>query len=245
MKNNTFPFIISTLSGLATLIGYLPIYINNKYQNKIIPLSLSTSAGIMLTISITSLIPEAYSYLNSTDKFVKILYLLININIGIIFLNILDRKTSVENSLYKLGIISSFVLILHNIPEGITTYLTTLMNKKLGINLSIAIALHNIPEGISIAVPIYYSTNSKKKAFLITLISGFSELLGAIIACIFIKRYLSHFIMFTILSITSGIMINLSIKELIPSSLEYNNKKLTIIGLIIGTIVMILCEFIL
>ena len=241
---NITAFIISSLAGLSTVLGYLPIYIKQKYQNIIIPFSLALAAGIMLSISITSLIPESYNYQNN-PLILKLLYILISINIGIIIINILDKTITKNNSLYKLGIISTLALILHNIPEGITTYLSTISNETLGIKLSLAIALHNIPEGISIAVPIYYSTNSKKKAFIITLIAGFSELLGSIIAYLFLQRFINHFLLSQILGITTGIMIFLSIKELIPKSLDYKNKHLTIIGLIIGIIIMLICNKIL
>lgn len=245
MNTYILPLTISTISSLATLLGYLPIFINKKYQNKLIPLSLALSAGIMLTVSLISLIPESINYLNENNIILIILYTLIHINIGIIIVNILDKKIDKNNNLYKLGIISTIALILHNIPEGITTYLTTNINQDLGIKLSIAIALHNIPEGISIAIPIYYSTNDKKKAFFITLIAGSSELFGTILAHIFLKNIISNTILSIVLSITAGIMINLSFKELIPKSLDYQNKKITIIGILLGIIIMIICNILL
>ena len=245
MNTYILPLTISTISSLATLLGYLPIFINKKYQNKLIPLSLALSAGIMLTVSLISLIPESINYLNENNIILIILYTLIHINIGIIIVNILDKKIDKNNNLYKLGIISTIALILHNIPEGITTYLTTNINQDLGIKLSIAIALHNIPEGISIAIPIYYSTNDKKKAFFITLIAGSSELFGTILAHIFLKNIISNTILSIVLSITAGIMINLSFKELIPKSLDYQNKKTTIIGILLGIIIMIICNILL
>ena len=240
MNTNILPFIISTVSSLATIIGYLPIYINQKYQDKLIPFTLSLSSGIMLTISLISLIPESINYQKTNNIILIILYTLININIGIIIINILNNKIENNNNLYRLGIISTIALILHNIPEGITTYLTTNINEYLGIKLSLAIALHNIPEGISIAIPLYYSTKSKKKAFFITLIAGSSELLGTIIAHLFLKKIISNSLLSILLSITAGIMIYLSIKELLPKSLNYNNKVITTIGLLIGIIIMII-----
>ena len=245
MNTYILPLTISTISSLATILGYLPIFINKKYQNKLIPLSLALSAGIMLTVSLISLIPESINYLNENNIILIILYTLIHINIGIIIVNILDKKIDNNNNLYKLGIISTIALILHNIPEGITTYLTTNINQDLGIKLSIAIALHNIPEGISIAIPIYYSTNDKKKAFFITLIAGSSELFGTILAHIFLKNIISNTILSIVLSITAGIMINLSFKELIPKSLDSQNKKITIIGILLGIIIMIICNILL
>ena len=202
------PFIITFLSGISTLLGIIPTYLNIKYKNHIIKLSIALSSLIMLLVSITSLIPESYKYLNK-DKLQVLIYIII----GIIISKQLDNKIDNTNNLLKIGILSTITLILHNIPEGIITYITSLNNIKLGIKLSIAIALHNIPEGIIISVPLYYSTNNRKLAYLYTTISGFSELLGAILAKTFIELITNN-ILGIILSITSGIMIYISLFEL-------------------------------
>lgn len=157
---------------------------------------------------------------------------------------LIDRKidTVIEsNKLYKLGIISIIALVLHNIPEGITTFISSSVNMKLGIVLALSIALHNIPEGISIAIPIYYSTKKMSKAFVYTLISGFSELLGAILAYIFLAKYINFFSLAIILAITSGIMIHISIYELIPNAFSYKKTKVAFSALILGGLVMLLC----
>jgi ZIP family zinc transporter len=140
--------------------------------------------------------------------------------------------------------VSMLAIILHNIPEGIATYLTSNHDLKLGVSLAIALALHNIPEGISVAVPIYFSTNSKKKAFLYTLLSGMSEFLGAILASIFLVGFSNNLFMGCLYAIIAGIMINISIYELLPSSLKYKKYLLTfsffLFGLIFMSISMIL-----
>jgi len=203
------PFIITFISGISTLIGIIPTYLNKKHKEYIINLSILLSSTIMLLVSLTSLIPEAYKYLNN-NKIILIIYIML----GIIISKVLDKNIDTNNNLLKIGILSTITLILHNIPEGIITYITSLNNLKLGIKLALAIALHNIPEGIIISVPIYYSTNNRKLAYKYTLISGFSELLGAIIAQIFIK-IITNNVLGIILSITSGIMIYISIFELL------------------------------
>ena len=98
---------------------------------------------------------------------------------------------------------------------------------------------HNIPEGISISVPIYYSTGCKKKAFLYTFISGFSEILGAVITYLFLYKYISNSFIGIILSLTVGIMSYISLNELLPGAIKYNNKKLTGIAFVIGFIFML------
>jgi ZIP family zinc transporter len=218
-------FIITFLAGITTTIGIIPTYINSKYKYYIIKLSLLFSSIVMFIISIFSLIPEAINYIGFS--FINIILLFIFINIGIIISSYIDKRleSTPSNSLYKLGITSVIALVLHNIPEGIITFLMSSNDIKIGISIAIAIALHNIPEGISIAIPIYYSTNSHKKAFIYTFISGFSELIGGIISCLFLSDYINNFILFIILSITAGIMIHLSLFELLPSFFKYKKEE--------------------
>lgn len=246
MNQTLFSFFITFIAGISTIIGIIPCYMKESKKNQIIAYSLAFSAGVMLTISSTSLIPESITLFSNIFKLVPlILICAIFVVIGILFSAKIDDKIEekfTSNKLYKLGIISVIVLILHNIPEGITTFISTSTNLELGLSLSLAIALHNIPEGISIAVPIYYATASRKKAFLYTLISGFSELFGAILAYLFIARFVNDFILGIILAITAGIMIHISIYELIPNAFEYKEKKGPILAFIIGIIVMLLCD---
>lgn len=217
-------FIITFLAGITTIIGMIPTYFDSKYKDTIIKYSLLFSCIVMFIISIFSLIPEAINYIGFS--FINIILLFIFINIGIIISSYIDKRLEgmSSNSLYKLGITSVIALVLHNIPEGIITFLTSSNNIEIGISIAIAIALHNIPEGISIAIPIYYSTKSHKKAFIYTFIAGFSELIGGVISYIFLSNYINNFILFIILSITSGIMIHLSLFELLPSFITYKKE---------------------
>jgi ZIP family zinc transporter len=247
MNRVLFSFIITSIAGLSTLIGSLIIFIKPKNKNKIILSSLAFASSVMLLISFTDLIPESFNLLkNSINLIPLVLIILISINIGII-ISIFIKKYVPENNnkLYKIGIISMITIILHNIPEGMATFMATNTNTKLGLNLSIAIALHNIPEGISIAIPIYYSTKSKIKAFFYTFISGLSELFGAIITYLFLRAFVNYFTMGILFSIIAGIMIYISIFELLNTSIKYNNKKYTIIFFLIGFIFVIISKFVL
>lgn len=243
---NINKLIIPIFASISTILGIIPTFVSKTKQNQIINKALSFSLGIMLTLSFISLIPEAFSYQKEINL-VTVLIVLIFIVLGIILSQIIDYyiNTTIENNnLYKLGIISIVAMILHNIPEGITTFIATTYDYKLGLKLSLAIALHNIPEGISIAIPIYYSTKSRFKAFFLTLISGLSELLGTIIAYLFIKE-VNPLIMSFILSITAGIMIQISLYEIYPNIKQYQNKKTTYTYIIIGIITMSICHFLL
>lgn len=243
MYSNIYAFLLSSIAGFSTLIGFLFIFIE-KDRESVISKSLGFASGVMLTISITDLIPSSLDLIIKNYKFIyAVILVLLGFLIGVILSSVIDSKVEKNSKngskLYKLGIITMLVIMMHNIPEGIATYITTTQNIKLGIVLTIAIALHNIPEGISISIPIYYSTNSKLKAFIYTLISGLSEPIGAIIAYLFLARFVNDTILGIIYSVIAGMMVNISINELYKESISYN-KRNTIIYFIIGGFIMIL-----
>lgn len=191
----------------------------------------------MLSVSFLDLIPESLSLLNN-NIFINIIYLLISINIGIIISIYLDKKITIDNKLYRVGVISLIAIILHNIPEGIATYTASNYNIKLGLTLALSIGLHNIPEGICISIPIYYSTKSYKTALLLTLLSGLSEVVGGILGLLLFKD-INNTIMSILLGIIAGIMIYISIFELLKS-IKNNNKLLIILSILSGSLIMIL-----
>ena len=241
MENIYLSFVITTISGISTLLGMIPIYFKQKNKDNIINISLSFAAGVMLSISINTLFKESYTIFNNYySKLNTILIITIFIILGIMIVKVINHLLKkIDNKLYKLGIINTISLIIHNIPEGILTFSTSTTNISLGILLSLAIMLHNIPEGISIAIPIYYSTGSRIKAFIYTSIAGFSEVLGAFITYIFLYKYISFSFIGIMLSITIGIMSYIAIFELLPNSLKYKNIKLSIISFLVGYILMI------
>jgi len=249
MNNVSMAFILTILAGLSTMIGTILVFFKKKNDNILIS-SLGFAAGVMITVSLTDLIPESYTLLkNIFPIFPRIIYILIFIVTGIILSMIIDKyipepKKTSNKGLYRVGIISMLAIIMHNVPEGIATFMATNSNVKLGISLAIAIALHNIPEGISISIPIYYSTKSRGKALLYTFISGISEVFGALLTYLFLSNFINDKIMGFLFSLIAGIMIQISIYELIPTSLSYKNKKLTYIFILIGSLFMLINHFI-
>lgn len=243
------PFIITFLAGCSTLIGFLFVYLKNKSNNILIS-SLAFASGVMFLISITDLIPESFISINKVYYVIPAFLICSLFVVGGIVLSMLIDKYLPDNTyqdgyLYRVGMISMIAIILHNVPEGIATFLTSNHDLKLGITLAIALALHNIPEGISVAVPIYYSTGSKKKAFFYTFLSGMSEFLGAIFASIFLIGFSNNFFMGCLYAIIAGIMLHISIYELLPSSFKYNKKLKTIFFFLIGVLFMFLSGLIL
>lgn len=246
MNNFYYAFLISTIAGLSTMLGCLFIFIKVKNINRFLSISLSFSAMVMMLISIFDLIPHSFFYLLLKHKFNGLILSIIVFIIGILLIKfsnyIINKLEEKGSSLYKLGIISAIVLMLHNIPEGIITFLTSSNDLKLGLKVAIAITLHNIPEGICIGVPIYYSTHKVGKAIKTTLISGLSEPLGAILAYLFLYKYINNTILNVIFILVAGIMISLAINDILKESLKYSNKnnKYIYVGFIIGIIFFII-----
>ncbi len=237
-----YALFLSTIAGLSTMLGSLFIFIPVKNVNKFITFSLSLSMSVMLGLSVFDLIPEAMNCL----KNIKTMYSLIIIIVIFIFgssvsyllcKNVLKEKGS---SLYKVGILSFIALIMHNLPEGILTFMATYKSFKLGLSICIAIALHNIPEGISIAVPIYYATGNKWKAIGKTFLSSIAEPIGAILTFLLLKDYITNEIIGYMLILVSGIMTSISIEKILPEALSYQLKKPVYAGLIVGSILVLL-----
>ena len=241
MNSIIFAFIVTTVAGLSTMLGIIPIYIKFKDTDKIICMALAFASGIMFSVSINSLIPESYDLLKENLNINKVIILMILFFlIGVLLTSFIDKIfKKIDNKLYKIGIINMLALMIHNIPEGILTFSTTTTNISLGLTLALSIMFHNIPEGLSISIPIYYSTNSRKKAVLYTAISGFSEVLGAILTYLFLFKYINNYFIGIVLSLTTGIMIYISMFELLKNSFEYKKKRISYLFFLIGFIFMI------
>ena len=245
------PLIISTIAGLSTVIGALFIFLRFQKDNisKFISFCLAFSLSVMICISITDLIPSSSLNLLSTYKLSKgLIICLISFLIGVFSINFINKKLKnikKGSSLYKVGVLSMLALALHNLPEGIATFMSSYQDLELGLKLSLAIICHNIPEGIAIAIPIYYATSSKTQALKKTLISGLTEPLGAILAYLFLAKYITNELISIILIFVAGIMITLSINDLFPEAIKYQKKKYIILGLVSGSIVMLINHFLL
>lgn len=241
--NKYYGIIISLIAGLSTLIGFFSIYIKGD-KNKIISSLLAFSAGVMIMLSLIDLLPSSIEYLNLNQNiYVSIFYSTVFFFIGIFISLFIDKINSKKDGLYKTGIISMIGIILHNIPEGIATYVLSTIDIRLGIMLGFAIILHNIPEGISIAVPIFYSTKSKLKTLLYVIIAGFSEPFGALISYLFLSKYINITLMGFLYSLIAGLMIYIGYFELFRESKKH--YKNVINYLLVGSLFILIVEIVL
>ena len=146
----------------------------------------------------------------------------------------MDKK----GSLKRTGLVVAMSIAIHNFPEGIATFTSALDSLDVAIPITVAIAIHNIPEGIAVAVPIYHATGSRKKAFWFSFLSGLSEPFGALIAYLFLLQFWTPAINGIILAVVAGIMVFISLDELLPSAEKYGKHHISIMGLVGGMAVM-------
>lgn len=152
-----------------------------------------------------------------------------------------------QKKLLRMGLFTALAITIHNLPEGLATFLAALQDPGVGIAIAVAIALHNIPEGISVSVPIFYATGNRKKAFFYSLLSGLAEPVGAMIAYIGLRFFLGNEsgvippqVMGILFGGVAGIMVYISLDELLPTSRAYGKGHDSLFGLIAGMVIMAL-----
>jgi len=260
-NNIWFAFGLTTIAGLSTGIGSLIALIAKRTNTKFLCASLGFSAGVMLYVSFMDLIPIAkqelvLNYGEKTGMLTLLLaffggmglitlidFLIPESNnphelMGLEEMNNPDRR---QKSLHRIGIVVALSLVIHNFPEGIATFTAAVSSGlSVAIPITIAIAIHNIPEGIAVSVPIYHATGDKRKAFWLSFLSGLAEPAGALLAFLFLMPFWSPLINGIVMSSVAGIMVYISLDELLPTAEKYGEHHISISGLIAGMIIMAL-----
>lgn len=270
MNTNTIllAFGLTLVAGLSTGIGSLMAFFLKKTNTKLLSVILGFSAGVMIYISMIELFQEANFVLSKQfGNKQGMLYTILAFFSGIIIIAIIDKLIpSFENphevhkveemenpqstfefcnakKLMKMGILTSIAIAIHNFPEGIATFISTFKEPNVGIAIAVAVAIHNIPEGIAVSVPIYCATGSKRKALIYSFLSGLSEPLGALLTYLFLMPYINDLTFGIMFAAVAGIMVFISLDELLPTAREYGEAHLSTYGLVAGMAVMALSLF--
>ncbi len=254
-------FGLTVFAGLSTGIGSAIAFFAKRTNTKFLSVALGFSAGVMIYVSFVEIFFKAKEILIAEQGFrTGYLLTLLAFFCGMIFIAIIDKLVpSFENpheikmvedikgnpeeiqrrsKLYRMGIVSAFAIAVHNFPEGLATFIAALQDLSLGIPIAVAIAIHNIPEGIAISVPIYHATGSKRKAFKFSFLSGLAEPLGAIVGFVLLAPFMSESLFGFLFAAVAGIMVFISIDNLLPAAREYGEPHLSIYGLICGMATM-------
>ncbi|MBU0979953.1 MAG: zinc transporter ZupT [Nanoarchaeota archaeon] len=252
-------FGLTLFAGLSTGIGSALAFFTKKTNTKFLSLSLGFSAGVMIYVSFMEMMPTAILSLGSLGTVKASWIAVISFFLGILVAALIDKALpKFENpheihrieelgdkkeakkckKLYRMGIFAAIAIAVHNFPEGIVTFASAITNLKLGVMIAIAIALHNIPEGIAVSVSIYYATGNRKKAFFYSFLSGLAEPLGALIGLLLVMTIFKGFMIGILFAAVAGIMIFISLDELLPAAQKYGEHHLSIYGLVAGMAVM-------
>ena len=255
MDNNViYALILTILAGLTTGIGSIIGLFVPRENKTFLSAALGFSAGVMLYVSFIEMFPKSQEYLSDYfGQSIGIWWVSGAFFLGMILIMLIDNfipspesdltaQKSGQHSatLERMGLLTALAIAIHNFPEGLATFASTLDDVSLGVAIAVAIAIHNIPEGIVTSVPIYHATGKKKKAFIVSLLSGLTEPLGAVIGYLILRPFLNDALYGIIFAAIAGIMVYISIEELIPMAREYDKGNSMISGCIAGMMIMAL-----
>lgn len=257
MQQFIFPFLLTLGAGLATGIGSVIAFVAKRTNHRLLSFSLGLSGGVMVYVSFVELMPQGAELLLTAigGKGAEWLNLAAFFG-GMVLIGLIDYLVpTVENpheahrveelqrkpggtKLMRVGLMSALAITIHNFPEGIATFTAGMNDPTLGLAIAVAVAIHNIPEGIAVSVPIYYATGSRKRAFQWSLLSGLAEPLGALAAWLLLAPILTPALLGIILTGVAGIMVYISLDELLPAAREYGEAHTAIAGVVVGMVIM-------
>jgi ZIP family zinc transporter len=258
--NFWFAFGLTLFAGLSTGIGSALAFFTKSTSTRFLSVSLGFSAGVMVYVSFFEILPKARVALTpGLGEQGAAWYSVLAFFVGILIIAIIDRLIpSPENPheikrvedmakngqkdarLIRMGMFTALAIGIHNFPEGIATFMAGLSDTSIAIPIAVAIAIHNIPEGIAVSVPISYGTGSKKKGFYLSFLSGLAEPIGALIAWFILMPFLNDNLFGYIFAAVGGIMVFISIDELLPTAREYGLHHHAVYGFVAGMAVMAL-----
>ncbi len=239
--------LLTAAAGLSTTIGSFIGLAVKKPGPKFMAFTLGFSGGVMILVSFVELLQEGIETIGFMSAHVgffigMISFFLIDFLIPHEYIGQKDEHTrkSKNPALMRTGLLVALGIGIHNFPEGMATFVGALDDIHLGVAIAVAIAIHNIPEGLAVSAPIYAATGSRKKAFLWSFLSGVSEPIGAGIAALILLPILNAVVLGWVLSIVAGIMVAISVDELVPVAKSFDNENMPIVGVISGMFIMAL-----
>ncbi len=251
MNNVLIAIVLTTLAGLSTSIGGLLAFFSKETDKKFLAFTLGISAGVMLYVSFMELMAKAVDVLgNAYGAKPGTTYAVIWFFCGMALTALIDRlipetpplsdtdPQKNKSSLMRTGVITALALGIHNFPEGMATFISSLESPTMAIPIVVAIAIHNIPEGIAVAVPVFFATGSKTKGFLYSFVSGMAEPIGAIAGYLLLMPFISDTLNAYVFAAVAGVMVFISVDELLPSAQADNHTHLAVYGLALGMAVM-------
>lgn len=262
VQDISIAFGLTLFAGLSTGIGSALAFFAKRTNTKLLSIALGFSAGVMIYVSFVEIFHKGReSLVADLGETVGYCTTVLAFFGGIFLIALIDKVVpSFENpheihraeemayteemlkerKLFRMGLVAALAIAIHNFPEGLATFTAALKDVKLGVPIAIAVAIHNIPEGIAVSIPIFYATGSRRRAFVYSFLSGLAEPIGASLGYVIFFSFFSDFVFGILFASVGGIMVFVSLDELLPAAREYGEHHLSIYGLVIGMIVMAL-----
>ena len=258
-QNILFALGLTLFAGLSTGVGSLIGFLSKKFNPKFLSAALGFSAGVMIYVSLVEIFAKARDSLTAGFGPRQGYWItVIAFFSGIMVIALIDwlipsdenphelknmeepgKADEVKKAkLMRMGLFSALAVGIHNFPEGLATFMSALADPALGVSIAVAIAIHNIPEGLAVSAPIHFATGSRKKAFFWSFLSGLSEPVGALIGYFLLRSVFNEATFGAIFGAVAGIMVYISLDELLPTAEEYGEHHIAIFGLIAGMLVM-------
>lgn len=249
-----FAFGLTLFAGLSTGIGSILAFLSKDLNHKFLAGALGFSAGVMIYVSLIEIFVKAKDSLSDVLGATRGYWATtLAFFAGIAVIALIDKLVpSFENpheirephemgkdqSLMRMGLFSALAIGIHNFPEGLATFMGALNDPALGVSIAVAIAIHNIPEGIAVSVPIYFATKNRKRALKYSFLSGLSEPIGALLGFFILRSFFNETVFGLVFASVAGIMVYISLDELLPTAEKYGEHHIAIWGLISGMGVM-------
>jgi ZIP family zinc transporter len=259
-QNVLIAFGLTLFAGLSTGFGSALAFFARRTNTKLLSAALGFSAGVMIYVSFVEIFPKAKECLVAElGRVAGYWTTALAFFGGIVFIGIIDKLVpSFENphevhraeemdvpelaakfkKLYRMGLFTALAIAIHNFPEGLATFVSAIKDTKLGMAIALAIAIHNIPEGVAVSIPIFYATGNRRKAFVYSFLSGLAEPVGALIGYAVISWFFNDMVFGILFASVAGIMVFISLDELLPTAREYGQHHLAAYGLVLGMMVM-------
>ena len=258
--NVLFALGLTLFAGLSTGIGSVMAFFTKTTNTRFLSASLGFSAGVMIYVSFVEILGKSFELLKESYGVAQGSWLaVLSFFGGILVIGIIDllvptfenpheirrvediqlQNGEVQKSgLMRMGLFMALAIAMHNFPEGLATFAAAMTDVTIAIPIAVAIAIHNIPEGIAVSVPIYYATGNKRKAFFLSFLSGLAEPVGGVIGYLFLSTVLNESLLGVLFGSVAGVMVFISVDELLPTAREYGHHHHAIYGLVLGMAVM-------
>lgn len=258
MEIYLIPFILTLIAGLCTGVGSLLAFLYQGDQKNFLSVGLGFSAGVMIYVSMIEIFQKAYASLSvEYGEKQGMMFTMLGFFGGMSIIALIDSlipkgknlhefggldlnstESPEKSQLFRTGIFTALAIAIHNFPEGLATFVSAVHEPELAIPIVVAISIHNIPEGIAVSVPIYSATGNRKKALTYSFLSGLAEPIGAIIGYTLLMPFMNDTVFGLLFASVAGIMVFISIDELLPAAEKYGEHHLSIYGMFAGMLLM-------